>query len=216
MRNAWTGLPNFMLTMAIFANFQPSWLLSQMAQLHLATMPTWLRPGIKSGLTLYWIMLIWNEGAKSFTDVTHHEIQDMTTARIEVTGGFRGTLNNTGKNIFLKRWRSTMMAYHALLFLNDEAKRAITTHIRTYEHYNPATGKNAYDGPTILSIIFQTMRANDWVNFFKEIGSMKDVTLASCDNNVVEWISKMEMKRINIKLKMKRLGIGAPSTTIVK
>ena len=31
---------------------------------------------------------------------------------------------------------------------------------------------------------------------------MKDVTLASCDNNVVEWISKMEMKRINIELKI--------------
>ena len=29
---------------------------------------------------------------------------------------------------------------------------------------------------------------------------MKDITLASCDNNVVEWISKTEMKRINIEL----------------
>ena len=59
--NAWTGLPNFILATAIFANFQPSWLLSQMAQLHLATMPTWLRPGIESGSTLYWIMWIWHE-----------------------------------------------------------------------------------------------------------------------------------------------------------
>ena len=42
-------------------------------------------------------------GDKSFTEVTPHEIQYMTTARGEVTGGVRGTLNNTGKDLFLKR-----------------------------------------------------------------------------------------------------------------
>ena len=31
---------------------------------------------------------------------------------------------------------------------------------------------------------------------------MKDITLESCDNNVVELISKMVMKRINIELKI--------------
>ena len=29
---------------------------------------------------------------------------------------------------------------------------------------------------------------------------MKDVTLAICNNNVVEWIFKMEMQRTNIEL----------------
>ena len=44
------------------------------------------------------------------------------------------------------------------------------------------------------------MRRNVRVNVSNEIGSMKDATLASCDNNAVEWIFKMEMKRINIEL----------------
>ena len=39
-------------------------------------------------------------GDKSFTDVTSHEIQDMTTAHGKVTGGVRGTLNDTGKSLF--------------------------------------------------------------------------------------------------------------------
>ena len=46
------------------------------------------------------------------------------------------------------------------------------------------------------------MRLNVRVNVFNEIGTMKDVTLEICDNNTVEWISKMEMKRINIKLEI--------------
>ena len=95
-----------------------------------------------------------------------------------------------------------MMAHHALLFLTDSEKRAIKTHVTTYDHYNPDTGKTSYDGPIILSIMVQTMRRNVRVKVFNKIGSMKDATLASCDNTVVEWVFKMEMKRINIELKI--------------
>ena len=31
---------------------------------------------------------------------------------------------------------------------------------------------------------------------------MKDINLASCNNSFVQWISKIEMKRINIKFKI--------------
>ena len=44
------------------------------------------------------------------------------------------------------------------------------------------------------------MRPNVCVNVFREIAFMKDVNFESCNNNVVDWISKMEMKRINIEL----------------
>ena len=60
--------------------------------------------------------------SKSFTDVTPHEIQDMTTDRGKVTGGVHSNINNTGKSLFLKRRRSTMMAQHTLLFLTNAAK----------------------------------------------------------------------------------------------
>ena len=79
-------------------------------------------------------------GETSFTDVTPHEIQYMTTDRGEVTGVVCGALNNTGKALFLKHFRSTMMAHHALLFLTDAEKRSIKTHVTTYEHYNPDAG----------------------------------------------------------------------------
>ena len=59
-----------------------------------------------------------------------------------------------------------------------------------------------YDGPTVLALILRTMRPNVRANVFREIASMIYVTLESCNNNVVEWISQMEMKRINIELKI--------------
>ena len=94
------------------------------------------------------------------------------------------------------------MAHHDLLFLTDESKQVINIHVKTYENYNTYNGKTAYDVPTILSIIFQTMRPNVRVNIFNKIGTMKDVTLSSCNNNIFEWVSKMEMKRINIEIKI--------------
>ena len=141
-------------------------------------------------------------GKTLFTDVTPHEIQYMTTDPGEVTGGFCGTLKNTGKYFFLKHWRSTVMARHDLLLLTDAEKIAIKIHVTNYEHYNPDAGKTAYDVPTIMSIIFQTMRPNARFNVFNDFGTVKDVTMASCNNNVVDWISRMKMKRINIKLKI--------------
>ena len=86
--------------------------------------------------------------------------------------------------------------------MTDAEKRVINTYVTIYDHYNPYTGETAYDVPTILSIIFQTMRRNVRVDVLNEIGTMKDVTLASFNNNVIEWISRMEMKRINIELKI--------------
>ena len=94
-------------------------------------------------------------GKNSFTYVTPHEIQDMTATRGKVTGGVRITLKDNGTALFLNHWRSMMMAHHSLTFLTNAAKRLINTHVTTNEHYNPDTGKTAYDGPTILSIILK-------------------------------------------------------------
>ena len=46
------------------------------------------------------------------------------------------------------------------------------------------------------------MLPNVCIYVFREIASMKDVTFASCNNNVVEWIYQMDMKCINIELKI--------------
>ena len=46
------------------------------------------------------------------------------------------------------------------------------------------------------------MRPNVCVNVFRTTASMKYVTLASCNKNMVEWIYQMEMKRINIELRI--------------
>ena len=96
---------------------------------HANLVETWNR--IRLDTALNNVNMTW--GDKPFTDITPHEIQDMTIALGEVTGGVRGTLNNTGKTVFIKLWRSTMMDHHALLLLTDAAKRAIKTHVTTYE-----------------------------------------------------------------------------------
>ena len=129
---------------------------------HANLIDTWNRIGLDTVLKN--AKMTW--GKKSFTDVTPHEIQEMTTASGKVTGGFRGTLYDTVKSLFLMRWRSIIMSHHALLLFAYAAKRAVKTHVTTYEHYNPDTVKTSYDGPTILSIIFQTMRPNVRVNVF--------------------------------------------------
>ena len=77
------------------------------------------------------------------------------------------------------------MYHHALFFLTNASIIAIKTHITIYDHYNPDTGETAYDGPTILSIIFQRMRPNVQVNVFNKIGNMKNLTFASCNNNFI-------------------------------
>ena len=56
-------------------------------------------------------------GDKTFTNVTPHEIQEMTTDCGEVTAGDRGTINDEGKALFLNRWRSTMLAHHCFAHL---------------------------------------------------------------------------------------------------
>ena len=139
-------------------------------------------------------------GDKTFTDVTPQKIQDMKTDRSEVTAGVSGTLKDKGKALFLNRWRSAMLTHHCLDHLTEGGRRTIKTHVDSYEYFNSTTGETAYDGPTVLVLILRTMRPSVCVNVLREIASMKDVTLASCKNNVVEWISQMEMKRINIKL----------------
>ena len=101
---------------------------------HSNLIETWNLIGIDTVLNNSNITL----GKTLFTDFTLHEIQNITTARGEVTGGACGTV------------------------------------------------QTAYNGPTILSISFQTMRLNVRVNVFNEIGTMKDVTLESCNNNAVE------------------------------
>ena len=63
---------------------------------HANSIDTWNRIGLDTVLK----NANMTRGDKSFTDVTHHEIQDTTPDRGEVTGGFRGTLNDTGKAIF--------------------------------------------------------------------------------------------------------------------
>ena len=95
-----------------------------------------------------------------------------------------------------------MLAHHCLAQLNEGGRRTIKTHVDSYEYFNATTGETAYDGPTVLTLILCTMRPNVCVNVFREISSMKYVTLASCNKNMVEWISKMDMKRIDIELKI--------------
>ena len=126
----------------------------------------------------------------------------MTADQGEVTAGIRGTLNDEGKVLFLNLWRSAILAHHCLAHLTKGGRRTIKTHVDSYEYFNTITGETAYDGPIVLALILRTMRPNVHVNVFREIASMKDVTLASCNNNVVEWISQMEMKCINIELKI--------------
>ena len=95
-----------------------------------------------------------------------------------------------------------MLTHHCLAHLTEGGRKTIKTHVDSYKYFNAITGEIDYDGPTVLVLILRTMRPNVCVNVFREIASMKYVTLASCNNNVVEWISQMEMKRINIELKI--------------
>ena len=141
-------------------------------------------------------------GDKPFTNVTPQKIQDMTTDRGEVTAGFCGTINDEGKALFLNLWRSAILTHHCFAHLTEGGRRTIKTHVDSYEYFNATTGETDYYCTAVLELILRTMRPNVRVNVFIGIASMKYFTLASCNNNVVEWISQMEMKRIKIELKI--------------
>ena len=110
----------------------------------------------------------------------------MTTDRGEVTAGVRGTLNDKRKALLLNLWRSAMLTHHCLAHLTEGGWQTIKTHVDSYKYSNATTGETAYDGPTVLALILRTMRPNVGVNMFREIASMKDVILASCNNKLVE------------------------------
>ena len=89
----------------------------------------------------------------------------------------------------MNHWKSAMLAHHCFAHLTKGGRRTIKTHVDSYEYFDATTGETAYDGPTVLALILCNMRPNVRVNVFREITSMKDVTLTSCNKNVVEWIS---------------------------
>ena len=91
-----------------------------------------------------------------------------------------------------------MLTHHYLAHLTEGGRQTIKTIVDFYDYFNATTGETAYYGPTFLELILCTMRPNVRVNMLHEIASMKDVTLASFNNNVVEWISHMEIKHIYI------------------
>ena len=72
-----------------------------------------------------------------------------------------------------------MLAHPCLAHLTEGGWQTIKNHVNSYEYFNTTTGEIAYDGPTVLEFILRTMRPNVRVNVFREIASMKDITLAS-------------------------------------
>ena len=82
---------------------------------HANLLETWNKIGL--AVVLNNANMTW--GDKTFTDVTPHEIQDMTTDCGEVTAGVRVTLNDEGKELFLNRWRSAMLAHHCFAHFTE-------------------------------------------------------------------------------------------------
>ena len=66
---------------------------------HINLLKTWNQIGLD--VVLNNDNMTW--GYKTFTDVTPHEIQDMTADRGKVTAGVCGTLNDEGNALFLNR-----------------------------------------------------------------------------------------------------------------
>ena len=79
-------------------------------------------------------------GDKTFTNVTPHKIQDMTTDRGKVTAGVCGTLNDEGKTLFLNYWRSAMLDHHCFAHFTEGGRRNIKTNVDSYEYFMPPLG----------------------------------------------------------------------------
>ena len=106
---------------------------------HANLLETWNQIGLE--VVLNNAIMTW--GDKTFTDVTPHEIQDMTADRGKVTAGFCGTLNDEGKALFLNLWRSAMLAHHCLAHLTEGGRKTIKNHVDSYEYFNSITGETA-------------------------------------------------------------------------
>ena len=141
-------------------------------------------------------------GDRTWNDVVPHEIQDLSNARGEVENGVRGDLNAQGKLVFIKRWRSRMLATHALKSLTPEAVKSLQTNQGVYEWYHPISGETAEDGLTVMAIILQKMRPNVKINVFNEISKIKRLDLSAHGGNITAWSSAMEAKRATIELKI--------------
>ena len=152
-------------------------------------------------LTLDQIHLNANQtwGDQSWTPSDPRVIVPLSNARGEL--GVANVITTVGKALFLKRWRSIMMANHALQSLTPAARMAIKTGEEWYEWYNDDTGETAQDGLTVITLILQKMRPDVRINVFNELARIKTIALAQHSNSIVEWTTAMEQSRISIALK---------------
>ena len=96
---------------------------------HANLLETWNQIGLD--VVLNNANIIW--GDRTFTDITLHEIQNMTADQGEVTVGVCGTLIDKGKAPFLNRWRSVMLTRHFLSHLTKGGRQTIKTRFNSYE-----------------------------------------------------------------------------------
>jgi hypothetical protein len=137
-------------------------------------------------------------GAQDWTVTDDKEIVALSAARGEVVGN---NLTVAGKSLFMKRKRSTWLAYQLLQMVDTNSKDQIINNRDQFTWTDPDSGETVKDGMTVLFLMLQYLRPNIRINIFNELKAIKDLHPKDFGYNVSDWLSSMESKRLSIALK---------------
>ena len=125
-----------------------------------------------------------NWGDKSWTDIIPCYIVDLSNTRGKIDAELRITLNATGTNMFMLRWRLQVMTNDTLALLTHKVQKATKIYQPMYEWHHKESGDTAQDGLTLVTIVLQKMHPNVQINISNKIGRIKQLKLSQYNSNV--------------------------------
>ena len=140
-------------------------------------------------------------GDKTWTVTADKKIERISQACSKVDAGVRGDLNDAGKIMLMRRWKSTILAHQLLESLTAKSRLAIEVHKNQFEWYDELSGETNYDGLTIAHLILEKLRPNAKINTFNELAKVKAIKPYDYQFDITEWESNMEAGRNLVELK---------------
>ncbi len=139
-------------------------------------------------------LLTW--GDQSFTNQNPKVIQELTQADGHRT--VAGRLTVIGKTIIQEQIHSKILAHQAMAMLSDEARQAIERQSNQFVWKDENGIDEEMDGLTIVALILWRLCPHHKVYMYVEIGKIKKLTIAQCNNDIHLCFNAMK----NIKLQI--------------
>jgi hypothetical protein len=136
-------------------------------------------------------------GTRDWTASSIKQIKEMTAASDEVTTA--SALTKVGKEKFMERWKSTILAHQVMALLTSEAQASIKIHKDAYLWMDLQTDETVKDGCSLLNEVLKLMCPDVQANVYVELAKIKSIKPVNYFFNMIELHPAIESKCILIK-----------------